>query len=173
MQRFRDMENLSRVAFIALVLALISQVIIITIAGESAQRGLRMQTALTYEGYLGELKTWEEKDFDAFWAHIPPDIFHPFFYATAIMFGLAWAMEKSKMSQSWNVLMWIPWVAGFLDEVENIAHICGLMAFPEPPYWTFLVGNPAAIIKWFLSVSMVMMILIILLIGKSKTTSGE
>jgi len=173
MQRFRDMKNLPRVALITLTLALSSQVTIITLLGESGEAVLRMQTALTYDDYLGELKSWREKDFDAYWSHIPPDILHPIFYSMAIMFGLAWAMQRSKMSQSWNILMWVPWIAGLLDEVENIAHIYALKAFPTPPYWTFWVGNPAAITKWLLSVTMVMMIPIIMWMGKNNKTSGE
>ena len=173
MQRFRDMANLPRLALTALVVALISQATIIFSLGASAQGVLRMQTAVSFEDYREALRSWGPVELDAYWAHLAPDILHPFFYAAVIMLGLAWALEKSQMSQRWNILMWMPWVAGLLDEIENVAHICGILALPDPPYWTFAVGNPAAIVKWLIAFSMVLMIPTILFLGKTKSVSEE
>ena len=164
--RLRKSENLQKHTLIACILATISQATIIVLLGESNLNVLNMQPAPTYEAYIAELAAWTSDNFDAFWSHMIPDVLHPFFYSAAIMFTLTWALEKSQFSDKWDVLPLVPWLAGLLDEIENVAHIVGISSFPDTAYWTFIVGNPAAVIKWVIAWGCLLMIPIILVVGK-------
>ena len=150
--RLRRLHGLPALAVSSLVLTVISQANIGRIVFASKQALIDMQTALSWAGFLDVLAAWTPADFAAYWGHYGPDLVHPFVYGMAGATVMGWILQRRRHTDRLNGLMLLVPVAGALDLVENTCHAVTISSYPAVPYWTFAVGNPAAVLKWTLVV---------------------
>lgn len=111
----------------------------------------RLQTTLSPETFSAILEQWREADLLGRYAmHYYFDFVHPLWYALFLSAMLAVALDANDVAAGWNAVLWVPFLAGALDLVENLVHVYYLTGGHPPTILPVMIGGLAAIAKWTL-----------------------
>lgn len=126
----------------------------------------RLQTTLSPETFSAILEQWREAGLlGRYGMHYYFDFVHPLWYAVFLSATLAVAFDANDVAAGWNAVLWLPFLAGALDLVENLVHVYYLIGGHPPTTLPVMIGGLAAIIKWTLAG--VLTVTIIVLGGRS------
>ena len=127
---------------------LLCQANIVRVLGSSAEALVDLQTAHTYARLQEVIGSWTAADHQAFAAHLPYDIAHPFYYTVVLAMSLAWGFRATSVNTRFDVLLYLPFLAGLCDLVENAMNHQALHSYPDVAYWVFILGFTCSTTKW-------------------------
>ncbi len=112
---------------------------------------LRLQTTLSPETFTKIVASLRESGLiTSYWRHYLLDFVHPLCYALFLSACLARAFDANAVPARYDILLLIPFIAGGLDLVENLAHVLFLLQ-PEAIVAPLVaLSGLAAIGKWLL-----------------------
>ena len=147
-KRLRAWPRLPLAVGIGWAFYLPSQAYIAHTLGESRAKMVAMQTSLTHQGLADTLATFTEADFANYAAHAHWDIVHVFIYSITLCWSLAWGFRATGVSRRWDGILWLPFVAGAMDQLENFASHVVISSLPDIPFWAFACAATGSVIKW-------------------------
>jgi len=85
---------------------------------------LKAQITFSKDVYLSILQGWARSGLIMrYFQHFYLDFFHPIFYGVFLSAFMAKAMNLNKMSERWNLMLLVPFIAGVMDVIENCFHL--------------------------------------------------
>lgn len=123
---------------------------------------LRAQTTLSAPVVQQIFARWRADHLlDTYVRHYYFDFPHPVLYAVFLSAVLAWLLNRNRLSARWNAVLLLPVAAGLCDLFENVSHLAFLSdGVNMTPSWVALSGI-AAITKWLLAGSSLVLIAIL------------
>ncbi|MFP4446669.1 MAG: hypothetical protein ACLFPD_10545 [Desulfosudaceae bacterium] len=150
---FREKGGIPRVALISGLLFVVSQVAIYLVIRElPPEKLVALQTTFSRAEFLSIIATWKMTGvLDSFKTHFYFDFFHPLWYSIFLASLMAMAFNLNKIAAKYNRLLIIPFLAGFLDLVENSVHVFLLHNIGATTGTKIFVSALAANLKWLLA----------------------
>jgi len=135
------------------VLTLASQAIILSILRDlDLLQFARAQTTFSKATFLTLAHQWESAQLlPQYQLHFYFDFVHPIWYSCLLAGFIAKGLDRRGISDRWNWLLLMPFLAGLLDLVENCFHvrfIADLAAVTQP---MITLSALAANLKWTLA----------------------
>ncbi|MDY6904329.1 MAG: hypothetical protein SWH61_06560 [Thermodesulfobacteriota bacterium] len=148
----REKIGTRRVAVVSGILFVCSQVTIYLIVRDlSPEKVLILQTTFSQEKFLSIIGAWKLGGLlPLFKAHFYVDYFHPVWYSVFLASLMAIGFNVNNISEKYNRLLMIPFIAGFLDLVENTMELIILSNIARASRAKIVAGALAANIKWLL-----------------------
>ncbi|MDY6825132.1 MAG: hypothetical protein SWH68_15265 [Thermodesulfobacteriota bacterium] len=113
---------------------------------------LALQTTFSRETFLSIIGAWKLGGvLPAFKAHFYVDFFHPVWYSVFLASLMAICLNINGIHRKYDILLLIPFAAGFLDLVENTVHVVILSNIAGATRGKILAGALAATAKWLLA----------------------
>lgn len=112
---------------------------------------LRLQTTLSAQTFRDIVASLRESGLiTSYWRHYLLDFVHPLWYALFLSACLARAFDATAVSSKFDTVLFVPFVAGGLDLVENLAHVVFLLQPDAIVAPLVVLSGLAAIGKWTL-----------------------
>lgn len=107
-----------------------------------------LQTTLSTEVFQAQLAGMFERGVaEQYIAHYYYDFLNPLWYCSLVAVLLARGMNAAGLPQSVNALVLLPYVAGLLDEVQNLLHLYMVLDTANVTAALVLLANGAGITK--------------------------
>ncbi len=150
---FRKKGGTRRVAVISGILFVLSQAAIYLVIRDLPPGKLVvLQTTFSLEKFLSIIGSWKFFGvFSHFKAHFFFDFLHPVWYSVFLASLLAVSFNINNLSEKYNGLLLIPFVAGVLDLVENMVHLVIISDIRTISTTKIYISALAANIKWLLA----------------------
>ena len=132
---------LKRLFVVYLILQVTVALILKNVTGDPIDV-LVFQCSLTPESFRKILEGWGERGLAYYHSHYYPDFLLPVAYALLLR-GLIFRLRGK------TILMLLPVIAGFADQVENVIHLTLTLKQELIPTPFFYLGLVAVYLKWF------------------------
>ncbi len=133
---------------------------------------LRVQTTLGAPVVRDILAHWRADGLiDAWVRHFSLDFAHPALYAMFLGASLAWLLDRNRLSSAWDVVLVLPIAAALCDLAENASHVAFLVDDANVTTAWVAVSGAAAIAKWLLAGSSIVLIVILAL--RTRLVAGR
>jgi hypothetical protein len=149
----------ARLLFIFLVLYCVSQGIILLFLGHlDVSDVLVLQLTTHGDVFEGIIEKWDMSgDISYYLFHFIPDYIHPFIYCA---FLISWSRIVIKSSTPGKVIIILTVIAGICDLFENSLHLSVIYSFYIDAKIPVFVSGTLTMIKWILSLSLFLLLLI-------------
>lgn len=149
----RDKFGRRRVAIFFGLLFIISQgVIYYTIRDLPPEKLIVLQTTFSKMKFLSIIGAWKLTGvLPQFKAHFYFDFLHPVWYSIFLASLMALAFNANSLSKRFDGLLFIPFIAGLLDMVENVIHVMLLADIRKVTDAAIFISASAANLKWALA----------------------
>jgi len=133
-----------------------------------------LQTTLSPQVFAKTLQRWERAGLLGTYAsHYYLDFLHPVWYSIFLAALLARTFDAVGVSDRWNAVLFVPFLAGSLDVVENLVHVYYLVGGARPTAGPVVLGGLAAITKWGLAAGVLVSVLVLGVRGVGRTSSSD
>lgn len=96
---------------------------------------------------------------------LPVDLVFPFFFAISNCMIMGWFLKKlNKLDTNWNLVCYLPIIAGIFDYAENFSIISLINNYPEINKTTVLVSNLFSVLKSSVTTIALTVLMVILLV---------
>ncbi|MBP8974933.1 MAG: hypothetical protein KBH93_13785, partial [Anaerolineae bacterium] len=99
------------------------------------------------------------------------DLDIPALYAMFLGASLAWLLDRNRLSSAWDVVLVLPIAAALCDLAENASHVAFLVDDANVTTAWVAVSGAAAIAKWLLAGSSIVLIVILAL--RTRLVAGR
>jgi hypothetical protein len=124
---------------------------------------LTLQTTFSHETFNEIVSRWSTDDLERFQTHFYLDfLIHPVLYSTFVCSVAARLFNSYSVSDRFNWMLCLPFLAGASDIVENAAHVAMLPDMTDAPYFLLAIGSTFALIKWTVIGGLVLLILLVI-----------
>ena len=138
----------------ALILYIVSQISIMIITKDLRQDFLMLQLTSSSDVFLKIVTSWKDAGFlNAYYNHFYFDFAHPVIYSIFLSSLLARGFIKRNITDRLDFVLFLPYLAGMLDLVENSIHLYLLADLTRITPSIVLAGSVFTWTKWVLALS--------------------
>jgi hypothetical protein len=162
--RLRARTSTTSAVVISGILFVLSQVWILRTLDTIAPDLLTLQTTFSRDTFNTIVSQWSADDLERFRTHFYLDLFiHPILYSTFVCGAAAKLLNAYSIPERFNWMLYVPFLGGASDIVENAAHVAMLPDMTDAPYLLLAIGSTFALIKWIVLGGLVLLILVLML----------
>lgn len=175
LNNYRNKLGVTRMVVISGLIYFVSQAIIGFIIHDlNPWLFVKAQTTFSKEVYLELLHGWQNAGLmPKYFHHFYLDFFHPFFYAVFLSALMAKAFNLNAVSSRYNWLLAIPFIAGFMDLVENGFHLSFISDVSSITQTKITLSAFASNTKWALAGISLLIALIIFAMHRTTLKKGR
>jgi|GEM_PF-488328 len=112
---------------------------------------LELQTSFSPDTFVNIVQGWIDSDMlSRYWDHFYFDMIHPVWYGLFLCAGLSHYFNVNAIPNKFDFLLFLPFVAGACDAIENISHIRFLLDSESITPLAIAISALACNVKWVL-----------------------
>ncbi len=110
-----------------------------------------LQTSFSPDRFLEIIQQWEESGLvDQYRKHFTLDHIHPIWYSLFLSSSIASVFHRNQTASKYRWLLFVPFLAGLCDVVENLLHNWFLADLPRASSSAVAISASFSNLKWLL-----------------------